>query len=183
MAEADAFPAALAATLVQLLPALATGQLHAPSETFGVHQDGCLLRIPARTYYQREQLLAGTQLAGDAGAIALCLGTRHHDGHLREACLKQLLLQERAWTVPFVVHLCGDYVLEIVERIEAALPAWNADALARYLRENCAYLATLQRRAVSYWNCYYRRRFPAGEDYPGSRAMAALRALQALTPR
>ena len=87
--------------------------------------------------------------------LALCLGTRHHDGHLREACLRQLLLQERAWTVPFVVHLCGEYVLEIVEVIGAALPAWNGEALARYLREN----------------------------YPARRAMAALRALQQLTPR
>ncbi len=46
--------------------------------------------------------------------------------------------------MPFVVHLCGEYVLEIVEVIGAALPAWNADALARYLRENPAYVATLE---------------------------------------
>ncbi|PLY43306.1 hypothetical protein CSZ94_08035 [Janthinobacterium sp. ROICE36] len=63
------------------------------------------------------------------------------------------------------------------------LPAWNAQALARYLRENCAYLATLRRRAISYWNCYYRRRYRAWEDYPGCRAMAALRTLAMLTPR
>lgn len=183
MAEADAFPAALADTLAGLLPALGKGQLHAPSEPFDVHQDGRLLRIPVRTYYAREQLLACTRLAGDAGVVALCLGTRHHDGHLREACLKQLLLQERAWTAPFVVHLCGEYVLEIVERIGAALPAWNADALARYLRENPAYVATLERRVASYWNCYYRRRYPAWADYPARRVMATLRVLQALTPR
>lgn len=183
MTEADAFPAALSGTLAGLLPALSTGQLHAPSAPFDVHQDGRLLRIPVRTYYQREQLLACTQLAGDAGVLALCLGTRHHDGHLREACLRQLLLQERAWMAPFVVHLCGEYVLEIVEAIEVALPAWNAEALARYLRENPAYVATLERRAVSYWNCYYRWQYPVWKAYPGSRAMAALRALQALTPR
>jgi hypothetical protein len=86
----------------------------------------------------RAQLPACAALPGDAGAIALCLGARHHDGHVREACLKQLLLQERAWTVPFVVHLCGEYVLEIIEVIGAALPEWNADALERYLRENRA---------------------------------------------
>ncbi len=126
-----------------------------------------LLRIPVRTYYQREQLLACTQLAGDAGVLALCLGTRHHDGHLREACLRQLLLQERAWTAPFVVHLCGEYVLEIVEAIEVALPAWNAEALARYLRENPAYVATLERRAVSYWNCYYRWQYPVWKALSG----------------
>lgn len=97
--------------------------------------------------------------------------------------MRQLLLQERAWTAPFVVHLCGEYVLEIVEAIEVALPAWNTDALARYLRENRAYVVTLQRRAVSYWNCYYRWQYPVWKAYPGSRAMAALRALQALTPR
>ena len=152
MAEADAFPAALAGTLAQLMPALGSSDAPPP---FAVRQDGRLLHIPSRTYYDRERLLACTQLAGDAGVIALCLGTRHHDGHLREACARQLLQQERAWTVPFVVHLCGEYVLEIVEVIGAALPAWNGEALARYLREN----------------------------YQGRRTMAALRALQQLTPR
>ena len=180
MAEADAFPAALAGTVAQLLPVLGSSRAHPP---FAVYQNGEALLIPTRTYYDREQLLTCTRLPGDAGVIALCLGTRHHDGHLREACVRQLLLQQRAWTVPFVVHLCGEYVLEIVEVIGAVLPAWNGEALARYLRENCAYLATLERRAVSYWNCYYRWRYPVWEDYPGRRTMAALRALQALTPR
>ncbi|PJC96037.1 hypothetical protein GQ37_024450 [Janthinobacterium sp. BJB1] len=183
MAEADAFPAALAYTLAGLLPALAQGQLHAPSAPFDVHQDGRLLRIPARTYYDRGQLLNCTRLAGDAGVLALCLGTRHHDGHLREACARQLLQQERAWTVPFVVHLCGEYVLEIVAVIGAALPAWNTEALARYLRENPAYLDTLERRSISYWSCYYRGQFPVWDGYPGRRTMAALRTLQGLTPR
>ena len=183
MTEAQAFPAALAETVSWLLPALSDGRLHAPSAPFDVHQDGRRLRIPGRTYYAREALLDVAGLPGDAGVIALCLGTRHHDGHLREHCLAQLLLQERAWTVPFVVHLCGEYVLEIVERIGAALPAWNTPALARYLRENPAHVATLERRAVSYWNCYYRDEYPVWEAYPGRRAMAALRALQALTPR
>ena len=180
MAEADAFPAALAVTVAQLLPALGSSRAHPP---FAVYQNGEALLIPTRTYYDREQLLACTQLAGDAGVIALCLGTRHHDGHLREACVRQLLLQERAWTVPFVVHLCGEYVLEIVEVIGAALPAWNTQALARYLRDNRAYVDTLERRAVSYWNCYYRGQYPVWDDYPGCRTMAALRALQELTPR
>ncbi len=85
--------------------------------------------------------------------------------------------------MPFVVHLCGEYVLEIIEIIGAALPAWNGEALARYLRENPAYVATLERRSISYWNCYYRWRYPVWDDYPGRRTMAALRALQALTPR
>ena len=182
MAEAAAFPAALAGTVAQLLPVLSSGQLHAPSAPFDVHQDGRLLRIPVRTYYDREQLLACTRLPGDAGVIALCLGTRHHDGHVREACARRLLQQERAWTVPFIVHLCGEYVLEILEVIGAALPAWNAQALARYLLENPGCVETLQRRAVSYWNCYYRRQYPVWEDYPARRTMAALRALQ-LTPR
>ena len=180
MAEAHAFPAALAGTVVQLLPALGSSRAHPP---FAVYLNDEALLIPTRTYYDRERLLACTRLAGDAGVIALCLGTRHHDGHLREACVRQLLLQERAWTVPFVVHLCGEYVLEIVERVGAALPAWNAQALARYLRDNRAYVATLERRAVSYWNCYYRCQYPVWEEYPGRRAMAALRALQELTPR
>jgi hypothetical protein len=181
--EALAFPAALAGTLAGLLPALASSALHAPSGTFVVRQDGKVLQMPVRTYYPREPLLACTTLPGDAGVMALCLGARHHDGHLREHCVKQLLLQQQAWSVPFVVHLCGEYVLEIVESIGAALPAWNADALARYLQENPAYLDTLERRAISYWNCYYRRQYPVWDSYPGRRAMAALRELQMLMPR
>jgi hypothetical protein len=48
MAEADAFPVALAGTVAQLLPALGSGRMHPP---FAVCQDGEALLIPARTYY------------------------------------------------------------------------------------------------------------------------------------
>ncbi len=85
--------------------------------------------------------------------------------------------------MPFVVHLCGEYVLEIIEVIGAVLPAWNAATLARYLGENPAYVDTLERRTISYWSCYYREQYPVWGDYPGRRTMAALRALQQLTLR
>jgi len=138
---------------------------------------GDTLTIPRRLYVDRDLLWddAGRDTTGRG--IAWCLGTRHHDGHVREACLVRLLAAPQAWMAPFIVHLVGEYVIEIVQRIEAALPDFAPDmraSLGAFVRENPRYLDTIERRTVSY---RLRGGPPPLADYPGKRVMAALRAL------
>jgi hypothetical protein len=51
-----------------------------------------------------------------------CLYTRHHDGYVRQRNLDQVVSAPEAWVVPYVVQLVGEYVVEIIEVIAAALP-------------------------------------------------------------
>ena len=81
---------------------------------------------------------------------------------------------DRAWAVPFVVQLVGEYVIEIVDVIESALPLVNSRHFGEFARENSAFMATTRHRVTSYWDCYFHQRFPALRDYPGFVALEAI---------
>ncbi|WP_182904049.1 hypothetical protein [Microbispora sp. H10830] len=49
--------------------------------------------------------------------ILHCLYTRHHDGIVRQRHLTQIIGSLEPWALPYVVHLVGEYVLEIVADI------------------------------------------------------------------
>lgn len=81
----------------------------------------------------------------------------------------------RPWVVPFVVQLIGEYVVEIVEAAAATvISEASAAEFAGFVRENPAFIATTRRRVVSYWDCYYRSRFPTLESYPAFSALEAI---------
>jgi hypothetical protein len=49
--------------------------------------------------------------------MLLCLGTRHHDGFVRQECVSRLLERHHGWAIPcwaipYIVQLLGEYVME-----------------------------------------------------------------------
>lgn len=132
------------------------------------------LLLPARVYYDAAVLNEACEREGLAGTIALCLGTRHYNGFLRQACVTRLLGCEQYWAVPFVLQLLGEYVVEVILPIEAFLKSGAGQAVRDFVAENARYMVTLEKRALSYWDCYYRQQFSDKQDYPGIRAISAL---------
>ncbi|MCC2960692.1 hypothetical protein LK540_09675 [Massilia sp. IC2-278] len=168
-----AFPAALRPCAVRVAAGLAAGDPHPPRYNFAVSLGGETLAIPTRVYYAPERVAQAIAAPGMDGLIALCLGTRHHDGFLRERCLRRLLDERRDWIVPFVVQLVGEYVAEIVQLIEDALPRLDAAAYGRFLLENPRFLATTERRVVSYGYAY-----PDYRENAGRRVIAAFKRMR-----
>lgn len=180
MTHAPTFPRALEPFGSALLRTLRLRELCPATPGFQVLVQGEQLCVPGRVYYAPDDLrLAIARSQGDVRTLAACIGTRHWDGHLREECLRQLIGIQRPWVVPFVIQLLGEYVLEIVEPIVVALPEWDAAQFADVARENPRFMATTRRRAVSYWDCYHRTRFPTLRSYP---ACVALDAIGAAVP-
>lgn len=171
-----AFPAALRPAAAALTGA-AAWHTESRHTTYQVVLGGETLTIPSRLYVAPGLPLDDAGRDATARGIAWCLGTRHHDGYLREACLARMLAAPQGFMAPFIVHLVGEYVIEIVQRIETALPGFAPGmraALAAFVRENPRYLDTIERRTISYrfWGAP-----PPLTDYPGKRVMALLRAL------
>src|ERR1700743_67793 len=50
-------------------------------------------------------------------AAVQCLRTRSTDGYERQASLQHILPLNEPWSIPFVVLLAGDYVVEIIDDI------------------------------------------------------------------
>ena len=136
-----------------------------------VRVDGEELVIPYRIYHlDHEDVFA--DLTETQSILYSCLLTRHHDGHVRQRHLERILSVHEPWIAPFVVQLTGEYVIEILEGVEAYLPTLDPALYGRFIRDNQAYFQTTQARMISYWDCYYRRLYKNPSDYVGFRILA-----------
>ena len=183
---AEAFPAPLRAQAVQA-GALGSRGLDAQqwTERFELSVGGDRIWVPARLRFFRFAPArfsffrsAAAPRVAPTGTIALmarCLETRSSDGFQRQRAVRDLLADVRPWTAPFIVAPIGEYVIEILEDVHAALPAIDAAALAAFLADNPAYWQLTRQRVASYWNVYYRARF-GRSDYVGFKLIAALEA-------
>ncbi len=75
----------------------------------------------------------------------------------------------------FPVRLRGEYGVEILQEIEACLPLLDGRVYGTVLEENPPFLDLAQQCMTSYWDCYYRRRYPTRESYVGFRLFEQLR--------
>ena len=108
--------------------------------------------------------------------MALCLLTRSTNGYVRQKALKEVLSINHAWSIPFVVALMGEYVVEILEDIHTALPQIDRRLLSEFLSANPGFWQLTQARIMSYWSCYYRR-YPR-DTYIGFRLIRDIEALR-----
>lgn len=145
---------------------------------------GQAVLIPARLRFASPN--PGLDPNDDAWPFAAALRTCSLDGFERQWAARQLLGEIQPWFAPFVVKLLGEYVIEILDDIAAALTPENIKVLAHFIAQNQECWATTKRRIASYWNAYYRarrsgqpstfRRAYLRPDYVGFRISDALEA-------
>lgn len=185
---AQAFPVGLRASLSNVLDAL-PGSAYAPAGSItssnsrewpAITVGGEPVEIPYRIYNP----VPSDKLAPDGSPVAVaidCLYTRHHDGFVRQQALGRVLTSDQMWTVPFVIQLLGEYVIEICEEIhrftDQDLP--RRTEMLRGLRslvaENPDFIVLTEQRATSYWECYYRGPHLYRDTYPALLALRAMR--------
>lgn len=107
------------------------------------------------------------QLTETQSILYSCLLTRHHDGHVRQRHLERILSVHEPWVVPFVIQLTGEYVIQILETIEAHLHSLDPALYGRFILDNEAYFQTTEARMISYRNSYYRRLYKHQSVYVG----------------
>ena len=175
--EVRAFPTNMVEHVKSSVRPLARGQMHSPSKTvLSVQFAGELLSIPYRVYYDERRLVKAMDRPDETALVALCLGTRHYDGFIRERCLRRLLAFDENWTAPFVVPLLGEYVIEVIQPIHERFIDGVETKYIEFFTHNIKYCQYLEQRATSYWNQYYRSQFLKRTDYPAVKALVALKA-------
>jgi hypothetical protein len=159
---ANAFPASLrdeALRMISMLP-----QPSWNSKAFSVSVGGEMVFIPYRIYHD-PALIDPAQLTPLQGELLDCLLTRHHSGFVREKHLTNILCADHQWIPPFVVHLVGEYIIEILHVIRRNVQNLDPKLYREFLMGNPNFFALTKQRVISYWNCYHpwQRR----EDYDG----------------
>lgn len=165
---ARAFPRDLRADVEAVRPCLSL-EFGGTWDSFSVTVRGEALWIPYRLY----RLVPDPDLSGmslSQHGIAQCLLTRSEDGYVRQKALQGVLRLGTAWSMPYIVALAGEYVIEIIRDLHAATPHINRDELGAFLRANPAFWKLTRDRVMSYWNVYYRSQ-ATRHDYIGVRLL------------
>ncbi|MGW1997773.1 hypothetical protein [Embleya sp. NPDC001921] len=151
-----------------------------PVEPFPVDVQGERVAIPYRIYNDEPDIALSASFSERQVFVLHCLYTRHHDGRVRQRHLERILPLAEPWVVPFVVHLVGEYVVEIQRTIwdglvDIDIPGTpQHDVYGAFLAANPDFLHLTSQRIASYWNCYYRNKYPR-EYYPGRIILESLR--------
>jgi len=124
------------------------------------------LNIPYRIYHSHSEALFA-QLNETQAVIYSCILTRNHDGHVRERQIERLGSLSLPWVIPFIFQLCGEYVVEILNAVEAHVRSMNENAYRTFLLENPLFYQKTRDRMISYWD--YRWLYKRKVDYVGYR--------------
>lgn len=123
--------------------------------------------------------LGRSSLTDNQQTILFTMYTRHHNGYTRENNVKKVIAKatDCSWITPYLMFLIGEYVEEILQVIYANRSLLNADFIKTFIFENPKCYRTVQSRVVSYWNCYYRWKYPKREQYVGFKILDYLNRL------
>jgi hypothetical protein len=127
---------------------------------------GCPVEIPKRIPllgFREEELEYG----GSFRSLIHCLCTRSTDGFARQAALRRILTLNEPWSIPFVVLLAGEYVVEIIDDMVGSILLLDRAAYITFVRENRGTMRILRAKATSYWDGYCRMSHPDRFNYPG----------------
>ncbi|ODM52579.1 hypothetical protein BFF93_13165 [Elizabethkingia meningoseptica] len=124
-----------------------------------------ILKIPHRLYFNEpskkdEDILSTTQKT-----ILNCIFLRHFNGYIRERRLKNLIQNTEAWVIPFIFQLIGEYVYEIFETLSEHITENTHQSYINFANQNPEYFQLTKNRVISYWDAYYRRKYPKLNQY------------------
>ncbi len=125
------------------------------------------LSIPYRVYFNEPNPDKEKALTENQKVILNCIYLKHHNGFIRQKRLEQLGKCYQYWVTPFTFQLLGKYVLEIIEVLDKQLDDNILENYKRFVNENQKYYQQTESRMISYWNGYYRHKYPKLKLYVG----------------
>ena len=124
--------------------------------------------FPYRIYYNEISESIFENLNEVQKNILHCIYTRSCDGYVREKHLGSLLNSDCFnWVIPYIVKICDEYVVEILELTYSELKERNTDEIKKFCIENKAIFCKSYNRMISYWNEFYRHRCYYYKNYIG----------------
>ena len=176
-----AFPTSLindVETVLEIIPfsenkvKLDDGNFHSLSDlihpsAFEVTLNAETLIIPVRVYFNEPDINDESNLSEIQKVILNCIFLLHHNGRIRQKRLENLGNKSEYLITPFTINLYGEYVYEVIEALNKIIDNGNIQNYRKFVIENPEMWQRMSNRMVSYWNEYYRRRFPKLKEYIG----------------
>ena len=163
----QAFPSKISEEVKSIFKNHSIKTIYETKRFFKVSVNDEELKIPDRIYYDDkilENLNEFTQVQQD---ILNSLYSRHHDGFVRQKCIAKIIASPHSWTVPFIIQVISEYVIEILDEVNDRIISLDEINLKSFLLSNKGFYKIAKDRVASYWNCYYRMQYPKKENYVG----------------
>ena len=130
--------------------------------------NGTSMSFPYRLYALEVEESVFLKTSFTERMILHCIYTRSCDGYVREKHIKALLSSDFPnWAIPYIVKICDEYVLEILQTVYNRLRDRNTDEFKAFCSENSELFRKSYNRMISYWNAYYRNEYFKYKDYIG----------------
>ena len=133
------------------------------------------LIIPYRLYFDEPNPELEKSLTDKQKDILNCIYLRHHNGYLREKRLNLLSDNSEKWAIPFIIQLIGEYIYELLPIIDKKVNENTLDFYAELRDKNPKYWQQTESRMISYWNEYYRFKFPKLKEYLGFKIVTRIK--------
>lgn len=133
-------------------------------------QDSDAVKFPYRIYYTNVSDEAFDELSIEQKIILHCIYTRSCDGFVRQKHLEALLQMDYPdWAIPYIVKVCDEYVIQILEITYDILKGQDTERFKRFCFQNHESISKSFNRMVSYWNEYYRYKYKVFDEYIGQK--------------
>jgi hypothetical protein len=120
-------------------------------------QSDNLVKFPYRIYYIDNSDEFIDSLNEQQKMIVYCIYSRSCDGFVRQKHLNSLLLMDyEDWAIPYILKVCDEYVVEILEMTYEILKEQNTERFKKFCIQNDVLFCKSYNRMISYWNEYYR---------------------------
>ncbi|USK68523.1 hypothetical protein [Peribacillus asahii] len=137
-------------------------------DTVEYFQDDNVIKFPYRIYYIDISDKFIDNLSVQQKMILHCIYSRSCDGFVRQKHLNSLLLMDyEDWAIPYIVKICDEYVVEILEMTYDILKEQDTEPIKRFCLENIGTFCKSYSRMISYWNEYYRYKYNNFQQYIG----------------
>ena len=116
--------------------------------------------IPSRIYYNPPYSLTNSKFTQKEQEILNCIFSRHDNGFIRQTAILNIIGSDSNWTIPYIVRIIGEYVINILNDIENNFEILNKPNLTSFVQQNPEFYNRTRSRVGSYWDCYFRQQFP-----------------------
>jgi len=132
--------------------------------------NGTTVEFPYRIYFLDVADETLNKLTFHQQMVLHCIYSRSCDGFVRQRHLRALLLMEyEDWAIPYIVKVCDEYVVEILEMTYTILSEQNTERFKNFCRENNKLFCKSYARMTSYWNEFYRDKYSQFYKYIGKK--------------
>lgn len=119
--------------------------------------DGQIVTFPYRIYFIDEYESLSSSMTYEQQMIYHCLFTRSCHGYVREKHIEAILrIDYPYWTIPYILKVSDEYVIEIVEKVYSQLKDRDTQDIKEFCQLNKQSFLRSHDRMISYWNEFYR---------------------------